>query len=230
VGFAVLADRHRRAVELGRAARGLSQLDREEVVPAGVERLPVLGDGTAKLPHRAREAVGQPLAFETVPRDDAGALQLDEVGPLANAAANRALAAVDPERIAGAVGRRANAANRGGRAILVLDQDPGAPRRLRLGRLRRVAVLERPYAHRRLPGQPAARDVDPVRREVVDDEVLELVGPGSERPVEVVLVEVRHGAHLPDRALLDKQGRDPPGRRPATVLVDGDPQPAALGL
>ena len=69
-----------------------------------------------------------------------------------------------------------------------------------------------------------------MRREVVDDEVLELVGPGSERPVEVVLVQMRDGAHLPDRALLDEHGRDPPCRRPATVLVDGDPQPAVLGL
>ena len=117
------------------------------------------------------------------------------------------------------------------RPVRVVDVDPGAPGLLRPGRLSRRAKLERADALRRPAVEPAAADVDPVHAVVVEHEVLDLVEVRElmhER--EVPVEEVRDRVGLADRALLDQQRRDPPRRRPAPVLVDGERDAAPLGL
>ena len=60
--------------------------------------------------------------------------------------------------------------------------------------------------------------------------MLDLVEDGAEREGVVVVVEVRDGDDVADRALLDEQRGRSPGRRPAAVLVDRDARPQAFAL
>ena len=98
---------HRRAVEVGRAARGERQLEREQVVARRVVRLAVLGDrATCSSPIVPASPSGYQAPSSSNGVDLAVAVQLDEVRAEQDAAADRALGAVDPERRAAARGAR----------------------------------------------------------------------------------------------------------------------------
>src|SRR5262245_50861175 len=124
----------------------------------------------------------------------------------------------------------AHAADQRVRAPRVAELDPGAPRGLAAVRLVGCAVVACADAGDFLPFQPAAGDIDPVDRVVVDDTVLQLVEYRAWYPAELHVVHVRDRHDLADGALLDQQGGDPPGRRPAAILVDRDLETTAPRL
>ena len=102
-GSRVTAPPERRSI--GRAAGGERQLERQQVVAGRVVRLAVLGDRGQQLGHRPREPLRVPGTLELERRDLAVAIELEEVRAEQDAAADRALGAVDPERRAAARGR-----------------------------------------------------------------------------------------------------------------------------
>ena len=183
-----------------------------------------------QLGHRSREALRVPRTLELERRDLAVAIELQEVRAEQDAAADRALGAVDPERRAATRGARvADRADEDVRAARVADLDVRAPGIACVVGLARHSVVGRAHLDRPVAVEPAAADVDPVDVVVVDHEVVELVEVEADDRRHVLVVEVRDGDDVADGALLHEQGGGAERRAPAAVLVHGQLHACPLG-